>query len=341
MAFDDRRRRRSRFAVNQQFARGVGWLVDECGRTWAAAAAAVKKESLDAECVVLRKWITTTKTQGLLGPHAAILREAEKIIKKKSCSLSRRWPLNEPFIYCNQDTFGWLLLNEILRSPFSPYFFPTKKNFTDLQGNAKSSSVISQTYHRSKCKEFLKIVKIVRQQTSRKVQSIKSEVCATKAEWKIQKKERIDKRKYLSAVCDYNWANRKCKVYKSNRAKMRASVAIAMLTYCTVCVLATAPVRPGGGTNPSPRLPRTSASQFPKNSTSRSSTTKPTFRTRWVSVSAFDRLLFVLSCSEAFLLSWHYATLMHSTHKPVRNYWHFQSVYMSWGHFGGAKISCS
>lgn len=148
---------------------------------------------------------------------------------------------------------------------------------------------------------------------NRKVKSIKSEVCATKAEWKIQKKERIVKRKYLSAVCDYNWADWKCKVYKSNRAKMRASVAIAMLTYCTMCVLATAPVRPGGGTNPSPRLPRTSASQFPKNSTSRSSTTKPTFRTRWVSVSAFDRLLFFLSCSEAFLLSWHYATLMHST----------------------------
>lgn len=117
-------------------------------------------------------------------------------------------------------------------------------------------------------------------------------MCATKAEWKIHKKERIVKRKYLSAVCDYNWANRKCKVYKSNQAKMRASVAIAMLTFCTMCVLATAPVRPGGGTNPSPRLPRTSASQFPKNSTSRSSTTKPTFRTRWVSVLAFDRLLF-------------------------------------------------
>lgn len=160
MAFDDRRRRRSRFALNQQFARGVGWLVDERGRTWAAAAAAVKKESLDADCVVLRKWITT-RIQGFLRPHAAMPREVEKIIKKKSCPLSRRWPLNEPFIYCNQDTFGWLLLTEILRSPFSPYFFLTKK----FHRSARQCLVQLgdfKTYHRSKCKEFLKIVKIVR-----------------------------------------------------------------------------------------------------------------------------------------------------------------------------------
>lgn len=117
------------------------------GRAWSnvsgSHSSSEKKESLDAECVVLRKWITT-KLQGFLEPHAVMPREVEKIIKKKSCPLSRRWPLNEPFIYCNQDTFGWLLLTEILRSPISPYFFPTKKNSTDLQGNAKSSSVITK-----------------------------------------------------------------------------------------------------------------------------------------------------------------------------------------------------
>lgn len=102
---------------------------------------------------------------------------------------------------------------------------------------------------------------------------------------------------------------------------MRAFAAIAILTYCTACVLAVAPVRPGSGSNPSPRLPRTSASQFPKNSTSRSSTTKPTFRTRWVSESffffcAYSSKLF-LSCFEAFLLSWHYATLMHGASEKL------------------------
>lgn len=59
---------------------------------------------------------------------------------------------------------------------------------------------------------------------------------------------------------------------------MRAFWAIALFYY-SVCVFAITPVRPGTG-NPSPRLPRTSASQYPKNATSRSSTTKPTFRTR-------------------------------------------------------------
>ncbi|CAO1395686.1 unnamed protein product [Diamesa serratosioi] len=46
---------------------------------------------------------------------------------------------------------------------------------------------------------------------------------------------------------------------------MRAFWAIAIF-YCTVCVFAIAPVRPGTG-NPSPRLPRTSASQLQQNGT--------------------------------------------------------------------------
>ncbi|CRK91351.1 CLUMA_CG005024, isoform A [Clunio marinus] len=59
---------------------------------------------------------------------------------------------------------------------------------------------------------------------------------------------------------------------------MKAFWAITLFYY-SVCVFAITPVRPGTG-NPSPRLPRTSASQYPKNATSRSSTSKPTFRTR-------------------------------------------------------------
>lgn len=59
---------------------------------------------------------------------------------------------------------------------------------------------------------------------------------------------------------------------------MKAFLAIVLLSYA-VCVFAVSPVRPGTG-NSSARLPRTSASQYPKNATSRSSTTKPAFRTR-------------------------------------------------------------
>lgn len=110
--------------------------------------------------------------------------------------------------------------------------------------------------------------------------------------------------------------------------KMRA---ILVLINFSVCVFAITPVvqRPGAGNNNNnnpdrPRLPRTSASQFPKNATSRSSTTKPTFRTRWAFYFFHEIISFFLSCFKAFLLSWHYATLMHSA--PVRNCWYFMYV---------------
>ncbi|CAG9802723.1 unnamed protein product [Chironomus riparius] len=54
-------------------------------------------------------------------------------------------------------------------------------------------------------------------------------------------------------------------------------LAIVLLSYA-ISIFAVSPVRPGSAS--SARLPRTSASQYPKNITSRSTTTKPAFRTR-------------------------------------------------------------
>ncbi|KAG5684355.1 hypothetical protein PVAND_013590 [Polypedilum vanderplanki] len=60
---------------------------------------------------------------------------------------------------------------------------------------------------------------------------------------------------------------------------MKAFLLAIVVLLHIVYIFAVSPVRPGTG-NTSARLPRTSASQYPKNATSRSSTTKLAFRTR-------------------------------------------------------------